>query len=187
MGATIHTFLSRAASAATPLVLTLALTGCATVTVNEPVIAPRPEAAQTWDEGRAAAVADSPRAERHRTYLSEGVPVEYVNRTNPWPPTQTEIQAGGRLYTANCASCHGPLGKGNGQAGRDLTLPPAVITAMINDPHAIDQYMLWAISEGGLRSGSQMPAFKSRLSTREIWQIVNYMRAGFPLVESEAG
>lgn len=178
--------LRKAALAAIPFALTLAVAGCATITINEPVFSQQPEAAQSWDAGRAA-TAVSERAARHRTFLSEGVPVEYVSRTNPWPATQAEIQAGGRLYGAHCASCHGPAGTGYGQAGRDLTLPPAVIAAMIDQPHAVDQYMLWSISEGGLRSGSQMPAFKARFSSREIWQIVNYMRAGFPVVEGEAG
>ena len=62
-----------------------------------------------------------------------------------------------------------------------------MIAQMIDDPHAVDQYMLWAISEGGLRSGSQMPAFKARLEVRDIWKIVNYMRTGFPPVEGERG
>ena len=58
---------------------------------------------------------------------------------------------------------------------------------MVDQPYSVDQYLFWSISEGGLRSGSEMPAYKSRLTSREIWQLVQYMRAGFPPVEGGAG
>ena len=45
-----------------------------------------------------------------------------------------------------------------------------------------DEYLLWAISEGGAPFGTDMPAFKDALSRDEIWQIIAYMRAGFPKV-----
>ena len=186
MGSSAFKHLRRAATGLGLLALTLSQAGCATVSVNEPLMPSRPDAARSWDPDREA-VAARERAERHRTFLSEGVPVEYVSRTNPWPPTRAEIEAGGRLYAANCAGCHDPAGTGHGAEGRALDLPPAVIAAMVDQPHSIDQYMLWSIAEGGLRSGSQMPAFKSRLTDRQIWQIVHYMRAGFPPVEGEAG
>jgi len=46
----------------------------------------------------------------------------------------------------------------------------------------VDAYLLWAISEGGAAFGSRMPAFADRLSREQIWQIVTWMRAGFPAV-----
>ncbi len=186
MGISASNAIGRTAPLAVLLALSLAQSGCATVSFNEPVFPGRPEAARSWDPARAMTPV-SEREERHRTFISEGVPVEYVSSTNPLPATSAEIQAGGRLYVTHCASCHDLTGTGHGDAGRDLSLPPAVIAAMIDDPHAVDQYMLWAISEGGLRSGSQMPAFKSRLTSREIWQIVTYMRSGFPPVAGERG
>lgn len=186
MNATFLGFLGRAAPLAMLLALSLVQSGCETIRFDEPVFFDRQVSDQSWDPARAMAAVNE-REERHRTYISEGVPVEYLNRTNPWPATPAEVQAGGRLYVTHCASCHDRSGTGYGEAGRDLILPPAVINQMIDDPHAVDQYMLWAISEGGLRSGSQMPAFKSRLSGREIWQVVNYMRTGFPPVEGERG
>ncbi len=170
------------------LVLAVAVTlaGCANITISEPRTAPRASAASTVPLAPAPSALQE-RDARHRTFISEGIPVEYVNRTNPLPQTRAETDAGGRLYAANCLSCHGTLGTGDGEAGRDLTLPPAVLAAMVDQPYSVDQYLFWSISEGGLRSGSQMPAYKSRLTSREIWQVVQYMRAGFPPVESGAG
>ena len=53
---------------------------------------------------------------------------------------------------------------------------------MIRMPMMADEYLLWAISEGGAPFGTDMPAFKDALSQDEIWQIIAYMRAGFPKV-----
>jgi mono/diheme cytochrome c family protein len=52
--------------------------------------------------------------------------------------------------------------------------------------HSVDEYLLWSTSEGGVQFGTEMPAFKTVLTERQIWQIVIYMRADFPNVE-EAG
>ena len=164
----------RAVSAAAALAVAIAIAGCAPITINEPVITPPATAARTVPlEPAPSALRE--RQARHRTFISEGIPVEYVNRTNPLPRTRAETDAGGRLYAAQCRDCHGVFGS-------DLTLPPAVLAAMVDQPYSVDQYMFWAISEGGLRSGSQMPAYKSTLTSREIWQVVQYMRAGFPPV-----
>ncbi|NNG02843.1 MAG: cytochrome c [Inquilinus sp.] len=98
-----------------------------------------------WDQARAAAAAED-RAVRHRTFVSEGIPVEYVNRANPVPPTHASIATGGRLYAARCAGCHDPRGLGYGEQGRDLTLPPAILAAAVEQPKAVDQYLMWAIA-----------------------------------------
>jgi mono/diheme cytochrome c family protein len=54
---------------------------------------------------------------------------------------------------------------------------------MIDIPRSVDEYLLWTISEGGVQLGTEMPAFKEVLTEQQIWQIVIYMRAGFPVVE----
>ena len=169
------------------LAVIAAITACTNIVITEPRTTPPPTAARTVPLETSPPPARLERQSRHRTFISEGIPAEYVNRTNPLPPTQAETEAGGRLYSANCAGCHGTLGTGDGEFGRDLSLPPAVLAAMVDQPYSVDQYLFWSISEGGLRSGSQMPAFKSTLSSREIWQIVQYMRAGFPAVSGSSG
>ena len=52
----------------------------------------------------------------------------------------------------------------------------------MQQPIAIDQYLLWTISEGGQQFGTAMPSFKTELTQDQIWQIVAYLRAGFPTV-----
>jgi len=120
------------------------------------------------------------RAERHREFMQAGVPVEYRSRTSPYPATESVILAGGGLYRSHCIRCHGAAGLGDGEASRDLSPPPALLAYLIDRPQSVDEYLLWTISEGGKQFGTGMPAFKQVLTEREIWQIVVYMRAGFP-------
>ena len=49
-------------------------------------------------------------------------------------------------------------------------------------PWAVDEYLLWAISEGGTPFATKMPAFMDTLTREQIWQIITYMRAGFPAI-----
>ncbi len=120
------------------------------------------------------------RAKRHRSFMRDGVPLEYRGRISPYPAATMVIEDGGRLYEEHCAACHGPRGLGDGQAGKDLTPSPALLAYLIERPMAVDEYLLWTISEGGAGFGSEMPAFKGSLSDREIWQIVAFLRAGLP-------
>ena len=120
------------------------------------------------------------RAKRHREFLQAGVPLEYRSVLDPYPMTSGTIRDGGVLYAVHCASCHGKDGRGDGDAGLDLLPSPALLARLMEQQGAVDEYMLWTISEGGLPFETGMPAFKDKLSEREIWQVVTYMRAGFP-------
>ena len=120
---------------------------------------------------------------RHQYVMRNGIPAAYRDASNPLPATAENIRAGGRLFASNCATCHGPQGLGNGPAGRDLDPPPANIARFVRSPMANDPYLFWTISEGGAPVGSAMPAFKSVLSDTARWQIIRYLRAGFPEVE----
>ena len=69
---------------------------------------------------------------------------------------------------------------GHGDAGQALYPSPALLADLIRMPQAVDEYLLWAISEGGAPFGTKMPAFKDQLTREQIWQVITYMRAGFP-------
>ena len=57
---------------------------------------------------------------------------------------------------------------------------PALKTYISRRPWAADEYLLWSVAEGGAAFGSSMPAFREQLTRQQIWQIIAYMRAGFP-------
>jgi len=121
-----------------------------------------------------------PRAKRHLEFIQAGVPLEYRSVRNPYPQVGKAITGGGALYRANCVACHGPRGRGDGDAGLDLVPSPALLSRLMDVQGSVDEYLLWTIAEGGLPFSTAMPAFKDRLSEDHIWQIVAYLRAGFP-------
>ncbi len=122
---------------------------------------------------------------RHSEFLNFGVPKAYEGAQSAVASDHEAIGEGRVLYQANCAACHGPDGLGDGDAGKALSPSPAVLAFMITRPIAVDPYLLWSISEGGKQFESNMPSFKDKLKREEIWKIVAYMRAGFPLPDLE--
>jgi mono/diheme cytochrome c family protein len=120
------------------------------------------------------------RAKRHLEFLQAGVPVEYRSQSNPYPNVTKAITDGGAVYRANCVACHGPNGRGDGDAGLDLVPSPALLSEMMDKQGTVDEYLLWTISEGGKPFDTAMPAFKNRLTENQIWQVIIYLRAGFP-------
>ena len=125
------------------------------------------------------------RMQRHWTFMHAGVPLVYRGAQSTVSMNQDVIKAGGELYGAHCASCHGSRGLGDGAAAKSVTPSPALLAYMIQRPMAIDEYLLWTISDGGKQFGTNMPAFKGTLSKDKIWRIVAYMRAGFPKVDKK--
>ena len=122
---------------------------------------------------------------RHATFLNIGVPEAYDGARSTVKSTPDVIAEGRKLYRAQCASCHGSRGRGDGDAGNTLSPSPAVLSYMITRPISVDTYLLWSISDGGAQFESNMPAFKDTLTREEIWKIIAYMRSGFPDAETE--
>ena len=116
---------------------------------------------------------------RHTTYVDFGVGKEYEGAKSPLTGKPEAITAGAKLYAENCAACHGRNGMGNGDMGKALSPSPALLAYMIRRPIAVDEYLLWTISEGGKQFDTDMPAFKDKLSRDEIWKVIAFMRAGF--------
>ena len=123
---------------------------------------------------------------RHWTFMRNGVPAPYEDARNPMTGTPDTLRAGAALYAERCASCHDASGMGKGDAGNALYPSPALLAHILRMPQAVDEYLLWAIAEGGQPFGTAMPAFKDALTREQIWQIITYMRAGFPPID-EAG
>lgn len=122
---------------------------------------------------------------RHWTFMHEGVPEAYRGQSSTIVINEKTIGEGAELYAQHCASCHGPTGQGDGEAGRSLSPSPALLAHMIRTPMAVDEYLFWTISEGGSQFETDMPAHKDKLQADEIWKVIAFMRAGFP--EAAAG
>jgi len=104
---------------------------------------------------------------RHHQGMMGGLPADYVNAQNPLPGTEAVLQDGKKLYQLYCAVCHGDRGYGDGPTARNLVPPPANLYRVMRMPIARDDYLFWAISEGGKAFNSTMPAFKESLSEKK--------------------
>jgi len=114
--------------------------------------------------------------------LMWSIPAPYTSAYDPLPQTTTTVERGGHVYEAHCVSCHGPTGKGDGEAARGLKPPPGNLARLAQMPFSRwDSFMYWTICEGGVPFGTAMPAFKDVLSKDDIWAVVTYIRARLPI------
>jgi mono/diheme cytochrome c family protein len=102
-------------------------------------------------------------------------PTEYAGLTNPFEGDTQAASAGQQIYNANCASCHGDQGLGDGPAAGSLDPAPGNLSETA--AQASDAYIYWRIAEGGNFEpfNSSMPAWEGVLSEDEIWQTVTYI------------
>lgn len=91
-------------------------------------------------------------------------------QVNPVPRDQASVDAGRRTYVADCQSCHGESGTGNGPARVGLPAAPSDLT--IHVPLHGDGELFRFIHDGF----NTMPAFGQKLSDEDIWNVVNYLR-----------
>jgi mono/diheme cytochrome c family protein len=118
---------------------------------------------------------------RNHAAMMGGVPAPYANLTNPLPHTTATVDRGAAVYTANCASCHGATGLGDGPASSNLNPRPANLAWLSRMPMIRwDPFMYWTVAEGGVPFGTAMPAFKDSLSKEDIWSAIGYIQAHLP-------
>ena len=92
-------------------------------------------------------------------------------KINPLKADPAGIAAGKTLYTKNCFSCHGKMGKGDGPAAAALGKSPGDLSSAMTQEHK-DGALLWKIQTGK----PPMPSYQKNLSEIEVWQLINYMR-----------
>lgn len=124
--------------------------------------------------------------QRHHTFMSGNVPQEYLGPENPVGFTVEAIVSGAKIYADQCAQCHGDKGEGDGPVAQYLDPPPASLAFTVNRHIGTDGFLLWSIERGGEQFESQMPAFEDILSRSQIWEVIAYMRAGFPASNPKA-
>jgi cytochrome c oxidase cbb3-type subunit I/II len=86
---------------------------------------------------------------------------------------QEEVSRGGALFAANCASCHGSAGVGDGKASASLLPKPANLTAARFSDERLSS-VLW----NGV-AGSSMPPWR-QLPTEDLRALVAYIHSLHP-------
>jgi cbb3-type cytochrome c oxidase subunit III len=92
---------------------------------------------------------------------------------NPVASDAGSIAEGKQLFGRYCAACHGPGGKGDG--GMALSGgTPSDLTDEKWDFGSTDGEIFAVIRDG---TSSDMEAYKDKLSEKQIWTIVNFVRS----------
>ncbi len=107
-------------------------------------------------------------------WLTVAVPTSF--HASPTGFTVESIARGARVYAAQCAACHGADGRGEGPLAATLhRWPPTMASALLS--RRADGELFWHVLYG-MRDdqGVTMPGFSARLSDREIWAALDYMR-----------
>ena len=85
------------------------------------------------------------------------------------PPQSPSLARGAEIYQANCAGCHGSVGRGDGPQAAGLDPPPANLAdgAALRDVSPLDYYRRISIGT----AGTAMPAFEGRLPAEDRWAV----------------
>jgi mono/diheme cytochrome c family protein len=112
-----------------------------------------------WERHIAMAAVDAS-MDRHAPHL-----------TNPLPPTDQNLEDGMKLYTMNCALCHGGLDRKPSSLGNSF-YPPA--PNLISDPPDDPEWHVFYTIRTGVRY-TGMPAWDKTLSEQDMWKIASLL------------
>jgi mono/diheme cytochrome c family protein len=94
---------------------------------------------------------------------------------NPVAATSESAAAGKKFYQRLCIRCHGPAGKGDGEAA--VGAEPADLTSGKWTFGSTDGEIYAAIREG---TSKDMEGYAERISETDTWNVVNYVRSLAP-------
>jgi high-affinity iron transporter len=88
------------------------------------------------------------------------------------PADAPSLSRGAEIYQANCAGCHGTVGRGDGPEGAGLDPPPANLAdgAALGGVSPLDYFRRISIGT----AGTAMPAFEGRLPAEDRWAVALY-------------
>lgn len=98
-------------------------------------------------------------------------PPREARKPNPLPNDQATLDKGKAVFLAQCISCHGETGVGNGPAAKDLAKHPGDLTSRKVQEQS-DGSIFWKVSTGR----APMTAFAGTLSAEERWAVVRFVR-----------
>lgn len=105
--------------------------------------------------------------------------------TEPWKTSPAMVAHGKKVYTANCAFCHGNEGKGDGAAGLSLNPKPRNLVEGKWTADGSTIGLFKSIKDG--LPGTAMAAF-GHIPNKDRWAMVHYIQSitGNKIMTSEA-
>lgn len=107
--------------------------------------------------------------------------MSWISSENPFANDAASADRGRVVYAAECASCHGPAGLGDGPAGESLAIRPTNLRAYAG---RVAQGLFAAQVAYGKDKNPDMPRFVERLSREQIWDVTSFIYSMAPSAES---
>ena len=90
---------------------------------------------------------------------------------NPIPPTDENLIEGLKIYTMNCALCHGGLDRQPSVLGKSFYPPaPSLILYPLDDP---ESHIFYTVRTGVRYTG--MPSWEKVLSEPDMWKVTAFL------------
>lgn len=90
---------------------------------------------------------------------------------NPVPPTDENLIAGLKIYTMNCALCHGDIDRKPSSLEHSLYPPPP---NLILDPDDDPEWHIFYVIHNGIRY-TGMAAWDKTLSASDMWKVTAFL------------
>ncbi len=91
--------------------------------------------------------------------------------SNPIPPTAESVAEGKALFETNCLICHGQTSAERGPVGKKLVPPPPGLDHDL--VQGLSDATIFKVMTFGF---GRMPVFRDKLTSRERWNLVNFLR-----------
>lgn len=94
---------------------------------------------------------------------------------HPVPFTEASAKSGQAIFAKYCAFCHGTDARGNGPLAPKGTHPPDLTDGQWT--HGSTDGEIFTVIQRGAGASSPMKSFAGKLSDRDIWHVVHYLRS----------
>jgi mono/diheme cytochrome c family protein len=125
--------------------------------------------------GSSSAIANGPGPQEHQHEASAHRHPAAEKIVNPVAPDAQSVASGKALYAKHCSQCHGESGKGDGEMADEYTPKPANLTDAEWKHGSSDGEIFVVIRDGVKNTG--MKAFGKKITTHQMWDVVNYLRS----------
>ena len=133
--------------------------------------------------GTVALGARTPQAHQHPPEGRAHHHPQAAKLNNPVLVSTASIAAGQALYQNQCAGCHGDTGNGDGAMGEELNPKPSNLSDA-DWKHGSTDGEIFTVIRDGVKSTGMKP-FARKMTTHQLWDVVNYVRSLGPKTGSD--